>query len=194
MPAYTWKDRVLNLSEVRILNVSDAVHIWHKVTVQITEQLSRQRRIRAPSNIWNGAFFKKKQGVGEVSETRALRQNILSKTQKKRPLENILEFFLLDSLKTTFWMENLPQRWTQSVPFFPKPGHFFDFQKMQWGSLLSPQVERLWVWLNLHQYSWICLNIFENAWIYCFVRAKALNMHDHDHFTCSIGFCRCLKF
>ena len=139
-------------------------------------------------------FSKKKQGVGEVSETRALRQNILSKTRKKRPLENILEFFLLDSLKTTFWMENLPQRWTQSVPFFPKPGHFFDFQKMQWGSLLSPQVERLWVWLNLHQYSWICLNIFENAWIYCFVRAKALNMHDHDHFTCSIGFCRCLKF
>ena len=134
-------------------------------------------------------FPKKKRGVGEVSETRALRQNILSKTQKKRPRENFL-----DSLKTTFWMENLFQTWAQSVPFFPKPVHFFDFQKRQWVPLLSPQAERLWVWLNLHHYSWICLNIFENAWIYCFVGARALNMHDHDHLTCAIGFCRCLGF
>ena len=26
-------------------------------------------------------------------------------------------------------MENLTQRWIQSGPFFPKSGHFFDFQK-----------------------------------------------------------------
>ena len=26
-------------------------------------------------------------------------------------------------------MENLTQRWTQSGPFFPKSGHFFQFSK-----------------------------------------------------------------
>ena len=28
------------------------------------------------------------------------------------------EFFLRDTLKSTFWMENVTQRWTQSRPFF----------------------------------------------------------------------------
>ena len=39
-----------------------------------------------------------------------------------------MEFFLLDAVK----MENLTQRWTQSVPFFPKiKAFFFYFQKRQ---------------------------------------------------------------
>ena len=33
--------------------------------------------------------------------------------------------FFLDTLKTTFWMEKLTQRWTQSGPFFQKSGRFF---------------------------------------------------------------------
>ena len=38
---------------------------------------------------------------------------ISSKTQEKEtPQGNILKFSLLDTLKTTFWMENLPQRCT----------------------------------------------------------------------------------
>ena len=56
--------------------------------------------------------------------------NISSKTQEKEvPQGNILVFFLLDTLKTTSWMENLTQWWIQSGPFFPKSGHFFRFSK-----------------------------------------------------------------
>ena len=48
------------------------------------------------------------------------------KTQEEKALQGkILEFFLLDTLKSTFLMENLTQRWIQSGPFFPKSGHFF---------------------------------------------------------------------
>ena len=37
--------------------------------------------------------------------------SISSKAQEKEtPHENILKFFLLDTLKTLFWMENLTQR------------------------------------------------------------------------------------
>ena len=41
----------------------------------------------------------------------------------------ILEFFLLDTVKTTFRMKNLTQIWAQSGPFFPKLSTFFDFRK-----------------------------------------------------------------
>ena len=38
------------------------------------------------------------------------------KTQEKvTPHENILDFFLLDTFKTTFWMKNTTQLLTQSV-------------------------------------------------------------------------------
>ena len=40
-----------------------------------------------------------------------------------------MEFFLLDTLKTTFCMEDLTQGWTQLEPFFQTQGTFFDFQK-----------------------------------------------------------------
>ena len=45
--------------------------------------------------------------------------------KKKAPHGKILDFFLLDTLKNIFWMENLTQIWTQSRPFFPKSGQFF---------------------------------------------------------------------
>ena len=70
----------------------------------------------------------------------------------ERPQGNILEFLIVDTLKYTFWMANLTQRWTQSGPFFPKSGYFFWFSK-------RGKVVHLWVWLNMHQYPWICLNI-----------------------------------
>ena len=41
---------------------------------------------------------------------------------------NILESFLLDTLKTTFGMENLTQRWTQSETFFQNQDTFFIFK------------------------------------------------------------------
>ena len=54
----------------------------------------------------------------------------MSKTQEKESQqEKILEFFLPHTLKITFWIDNLTQRWTQSGPFSPKSGHFFRFSK-----------------------------------------------------------------
>ena len=117
----------------------------------------------------------------------------LSKAQEKETLHgNILEVFLLDTLKTTFSMANLTRRWTQSGSFFPKSGHFFRFLKRQGKSPHSPLVSCLWVWLNMHQYSWICLNVFENIKANCSHHARALNMH--EHLTCSKSFWRCLRF
>ena len=53
-----------------------------------------------------------------------------SKTQKKRPhRQTIWKLFLLDTLQTTFWMEDLTQVWTQLGSFFPKSGHFSRFSK-----------------------------------------------------------------
>ena len=63
-------------------------------------------------------------GQRSVSGTRAFLINISSKIQDKRAQGKILKFFLLDTLKTIFGMENLTQRWTQSGPFCPKSGHF----------------------------------------------------------------------
>ena len=61
----------------------------------------------------------------------------------KNPQWNILKFFILDTLKTTFWMTDLTQRSTQSGSFFPKK---------QGRSTLSPVIVRQWVWLHMRQY------------------------------------------
>ena len=84
--------------------------------------------------------------------------NISSKAQEKRdPQGNILEFFLLDTLKTTFWIENLTQRWTQLGPFFPKLGHFFQFSKRAVEVFLLPLIAHL-------ECGWICMNIPKYPW------------------------------
>ena len=105
--------------------------------------------------------------------------NILSKTQEKEaPQGNILEFFLLDTLKYTLWMENLTGRWAQSGSFFPKSGHFFDFQKGQGRPPFPPPscapvsvAEYASISLNMPKYPWKCLNkliglcqVSEYAW------------------------------
>ena len=51
-------------------------------------------------------------------------------TRKEGPTGKNWEFFLLDALKTTFWMENLTQKWTQLGHFFTKSGHFFSIFKI----------------------------------------------------------------
>ena len=111
---------------------------------------------------------------------------------KKAPQGNILEFFLVDTFKTTFWVENVTQRWTPTGPFFPKSGCFFFFSKTSRGGLPSPQTVHLWMWQNMHQYPWMSLNILENAWINCSDYARTLTML--DHVSCSTGFWRCLGF
>ena len=44
----------------------------------------------------------------------------------------VWSFFILDTVKTTFRMKNLTQRWKQSGPSFPKLEHFSNLQKRAW--------------------------------------------------------------
>ena len=91
---------------------------------------------------------------------------ILPKTPvKETPQGNILESFLLNTLETTFWMENLTQRWKQSEPFFQKSGIFCRFSKR--AGEVSPLplscapvsvTEYASVSLNIPKYPWKYLN------------------------------------
>ena len=51
--------------------------------------------------------------------------------------------FYIDTLTTTFLMENLTQRWTQSGPLFQNQGTFFDFQIRAREASLSSLVAHL---------------------------------------------------
>ena len=70
--------------------------------------------------------------------------NISSKNKKKRR-GKIWEFFLLDILKTTSWIDNLTQRWTKIRAFFSKISALFSiFKKGHVRPLpFPPWVERL---------------------------------------------------
>ena len=118
----------------RILNVSDAVHSVRSLYKLLSSYRDRDV-FRTLSNIYDGAFSKENNtwvqvhyqkhfrasGRGETVELGHFDKNFPTKHKKKEtPLGNILEFSLLDTLKTKFWIENLTQRWTQSGPFFPK--------------------------------------------------------------------------
>ena len=98
------------------------------------------------------------------------------------PQGNMLELFLLDILKTTFWMETLIQRWTQSRLFSLKSRHLFRFSK---GSILPP------LYLRACEYGWICISLnilkhpwkcsratqsFENVWLWLHMPQYCLNM------------------
>ena len=79
----------------------------------------------------NQKFFK----AEEVSWNQGTSINISSKThERKTLLGKILEFFLQDTVKTTFRIKNLIQRWTQSGLFFQ--GHFFRFFKKDRGGIM----------------------------------------------------------
>ena len=49
--------------------------------------------------------------------------------KKKKAQVKILEFLLLDTIKTTFSLENLTQRCTKSEPIFQDQDTFLNFQK-----------------------------------------------------------------
>ena len=78
-----------------------------------------------------------------------------------------MEFFLLDNLETTFWMENLTQRWTPSRPFFQNRDTFFNSWNKAGEAFLLPLFVRLWMQVNMDQYHRAPQNILENAWINC---------------------------
>ena len=122
----------------RILNVSDAVHskghctnYWEVIEIDTysgdgqTFKMARfAKRIMPDCRCATRNFSG--QEVGEICGTRPLRYRFRQKHQKKwSRREPILESFLLDTLKTTFWMEKLTQTGTQSEPFLQKSGHFF---------------------------------------------------------------------
>ena len=73
----------------------------------------------------NQTFFR----AGEVLWNQDTSINFVKKARKKDPAGENLEFFLLDTPKTTFWMKDSTQGWTQLGPFFQNQGTFFDFQK-----------------------------------------------------------------
>ena len=90
--------------------------------------------------------------------------NLSSKIQEKEtPQENILDFFLINTRKTTFWMEDLIQRWTQA--FLSKIWTLFSILKSAKEAYpLLPScapvsvAEYASVSLNMPKYPWICLN------------------------------------
>ena len=100
-------------------------------------------------------------GLGEVCGIRALQSiKISSKASEKAvPQGTILEIFLLYIHKSTFLMENLTQRWTQSRPFLQKPGYFFWFSKRHYPSSVPVSVAQYAsIFLNMPKYPWKCLN------------------------------------
>ena len=116
----------------------------------------------------------------------------MSKTQEKKVMQgNVLDFFLLDTLKTRFWMKNLTERWTHSTFIFPKSRQFFFiFQKSRGGLHTPLLVDHLCV----AEYASISLNITKCPWK-CWNKlffTRALNMP--DHLTCMAGCWRCLVF
>ena len=109
------------------------------------------------------------QGREGFVELGQFNKNFIEITRKKTSQRNILQFFPLNILKTTSWIENLTQRSTQSGFFSLKSRYFFLFSKKAGEASPSPSplVSHLWAWLNMHQYFWLSLNILQNAWINC---------------------------
>ena len=127
-----------------------------------------------------GGGGRKRGGVVELGH---FDKHFIKTTKRKGPTGNILKFFLLGILKTTFWMDNLTQRLTQSSPFFPKSERMGE---------VSP-LPSSWAPVRVAEYaSIIYLNILENPWINCSDLARALNIH--DLVTCLTSFSRCLGF
>ena len=86
-------------------------------------------------------------------------KHFVQNTSKKALQGNILEFFLLDTLKITFWTENVTQRWIQSGPFFSEIRTFLKIFKKGHGGpspfLLFPS----WTPVNMDEYALLSLNI-----------------------------------
>ena len=102
---YVPKKNVVGIQVKYLLNVNSLDIIW--------------------SQVHNQKFFRQEKFCG----IKTLRQAFVENTRKKDPAGKKLDFFLLNTLETTFWMEHSTHGWTQLVHFFPKSGTFSDFQK-----------------------------------------------------------------
>ena len=112
-----------NFEYARILNVSDAVHSLRSLYKSLSNYRDRgvfrrcqtfkmecpAKRIMPEPRHAIRNFSEK----GSSRRTRALQQAFRQKHKtKKAPQGNILKFLHLYTIKTTFWIENLSQRWT----------------------------------------------------------------------------------
>ena len=79
-------------------------------------------------------------------------------TGKKRPVGKNFGVFLLDTLKTTFWMEKLTQNWTQLGLLSPKIGETFLIFKKGQGKP-PPLVAHLDTWSNEPAIVWSMITI-----------------------------------
>ena len=85
-------------------------------------------------------------GSGRFAELEHFDKDFVKNTKKRGLQRNILEVFVLNTFKATFWMKNLTQRWIQSGSSFQKSGHFFSiFKKDKGGFPSSP-------WLRACEY------------------------------------------
>ena len=117
----------------RIVIVNLAIKLCSKWTINKETKLHRSKR-----NKISGAQLEIFYDRGGFVELRYFDKLFFKGTKKKAPQEKILELFLLDTLKTIFWIEHLTQGWTQLGPFFPKSGHSFQFSKKGRGGPPSP--------------------------------------------------------
>ena len=78
-----------------------ATNILHEIRSSLTAVF--KQLFRGAAQVGNQKFFR----AGEVSWNWGTSINILSKSQEKGPAGKNLGVFLLDTLKTTFWMANL---------------------------------------------------------------------------------------
>ena len=126
MPAYTWINRVLNiprlwmcLMQYKLLSCYQGLSVQCKIfkmecfTKRVMPEWRRASR-----------YFSRQ---WRFCGTRKIWQTLQQKTRKKG--RNIWEFFLLDTLIYTFWMKDIPQRWTQSGPSSQESGYFSHFQQ-----------------------------------------------------------------
>ena len=123
-----------------------------RLSIRIGEQLLRQ------------AYWKHRQhlrwraGDKDKDFDKHFDKDFVKNIRKKCLAGKHLEFFLLYTLKTLYWMEYLTQRWTQSGPFFPKSGHFFRFSKKRGCCALVSVAEYVSIFLNISKCPWKWLN------------------------------------
>ena len=80
------------------------------------------------SSSFSGAQAEVFQRRGGFVELEHFHKLFVKNTRRKGSTgNNFGAFFLLDTFKTTIWMEDSTQGWTQLEPFFQNQGVFFDF-------------------------------------------------------------------
>ena len=119
------------------------------------------------------------QGEGAFVKLGHFEKHFVKNSRKKDPGGKISEFFLLDTLQTTFWMVNLTWGRTQSGPFFCKiRALFLIFRKGQ-GRPETSYVANIKSWFQFtkHGRIQVCVDSAQPLWasknmLKCFSKYK----------------------